>query len=172
MVEIAPGAALTLPPAPGYPGSFEAVQTLVASHEGRVQAFEAVVHADEATATVLLTMVNGPRLMEIVWDASGISETRSSLTPDSLSALNILADIVLANWPEAQVQAALPPGIKVEDNAGSRTIVSGDVILVEISAPAPAPNGRSRRTLRNLSRGYELTITSSNVAAGPDGFLP
>ena len=159
-VSIARDTTLLLPPAPDYEGRLEAVQTIVARYDARTVAFQATVNADAEQADIVMVALNGPRIMEVAWTREGIEETRFTYTPESLSGLNVLADIFLVFWPTEQVKTALPDTARLVMEEGRREIHDGANVIVRIEYDLTANSGRSYHELTNMDRGYSLKIYS------------
>jgi hypothetical protein len=153
---------LTLPLRPGYPGPFEASQTVVARHEGRTVAFQAALAFSEAEARVTLVAPSGPRILSLAWTEDGITEERTMLAPDQLRGVDVLADIFLCLWPAEMVRTALGSGAAIDVTGAVRTIRTADRVVAEISEE-PLAEGATRHVLRNLDRGYSLTIVTQRV---------
>ncbi len=156
---------LTLPTSPNFPGEMSAMQTLIARHQDRVQALQAVLTAREDHVNVVTMLANGPRIMEVDWTAQDMLETRSSFAPEALSGLNMLADIYLVFWPQKAVQTALPEGVYVNQEAGLRQIYNDTRQIVEIRYYTKDERGRDHYVLTNFDLGYSLTIYSDTMTA-------
>jgi hypothetical protein len=143
---------------PGYPETRTLRQIVRARHGENDGAFEAVLALSPVRVEIVVIAPNGPRLATITWDETGVSEDRSALAPGAVPVESLLGDVFVSLWPRDMVAAALPVDVSVIDEAdGGRTISRGGVALVEIR---PNPADPTRRTLRNLGFGYELTIAN------------
>ncbi|MFC7290851.1 DUF3261 domain-containing protein [Hirschia litorea] len=162
---IGKGVELTLPKIPGFPDKLEAVQTLIARHDGRTQALQAVVSAQSDHVNVVMMLANGPRVMEVDWTQIDLIETRSSFAPDALSGLNILADMFLVFWPANAVENALSEGTYISQTDGKRLIYNDTRQLVEIMYYTKDARGRDHYVLTNFDLGYSLTIYSDAMTA-------
>lgn len=154
---------LTLPLRPGYPGPFEASQTVVARHEGRTVAFQAALAFSEAEARVTLVAPSGPRILSLAWTEGGVTEERTMLAPEQLRGVDVLADIFLCLWPADAVRTALGAGATMEIVGATRTIRTADRVVTEITEE-PSADGATRHVLRNLDRGYSLTIVTQRLS--------
>lgn len=153
---------LTLPVRPGFPGPLEASQTVVARHEDRTVAFQAALSLSEAEARVTLVAPSGPRILSLAWTDAGVTEERTMLAPAQLRGVDVLADIFMCLWPVDSVRAALGDGLSIDVVAAVRTIRTADRAVVEITEE-PAAEGATRHVLRNLDRGYSLTIVTQRA---------
>jgi hypothetical protein len=156
-------ARLTLPRRPGFPGPFEASQTVVARHADRTVAFQAALSLSESEARVTLLAPSGPRILTLVWTETGVAEERTMLAPDQLRGVDVLTDIFMCLWPLDAVRNALGDGVTVDVSGAVRTIRTSDHVVVEISEE-PATDDATRHVLRNLDRGYSLTIVTQRAA--------
>jgi len=153
---------LKLPLRPGYPEPLEASQTVVARHEDRTVAFQAALSFSDAEARVTLVAPSGPRILSLVWTEAGVAEERTMLAPDQLRGVDVLADIFLCLWPAEAVRTALGDGASIDVVGAVRTIRTADRTVVEITEE-PAGEGVTRHVLRNLDRGYSLTIVTQRA---------
>lgn len=158
---IAEDVVLTLPSPPAYPETRTLRQIVRARYGERDAAFESVVSLSPETATVIITMIGGPRVGTLTWDHTGVHEERTVLAPGGVPVENILADIFLTLWPTEAVAQALPEGVEVIDGGnGARIVRRGDEVIVEI---ATDPTDPARTLVKNFALGYEVAITSQSV---------
>jgi hypothetical protein len=152
---------LTLPTPPGYPGETEMAQSIVAQYGPRKVAFDALVSLSPSKVTVIVTAPAGPRVAQIDWDADGVRGKTEGQAPPGFRAENVLADMVMANWPKPALEQALGGRLEVWDYPnGHRKLVRGKELVVDIPPAARDADGASRRTLTNHDFGYSLTIVS------------
>ncbi|MBX3479403.1 MAG: DUF3261 domain-containing protein [Caulobacter sp.] len=153
---------LTLPRPPGYPREREMAQSIVASYGPRKTAFDALVSLSPERVTVIVTAPAGPRVAQIDWTASGVATRTDGPTPPGFRAENVLADMVMAEWPKAALETALGGRLAVWDYPdGRRKLVRDDKeLVVEITPPVADADGAVRRTLTNYDFDYSLTIVS------------
>ncbi len=151
--------ALTLPETPGYPVAETIIQTVVGNYGERRTSFQAILELSPDRVAIVLTAPSGPRIMSIDWTQAGVMVERTSLAPEELSALNILSDVFLSNWPDEAVSAALPSGFRLQSGVEGRIIAAPDGDVIRISPPETA-NGVSRTSFTHLSFGYALTIVT------------
>lgn len=158
---IAEDTVLTLPATPTYPETRTFSQVVRARYGDRDAAFESVLSLSPEQATIVITILGGPRLATVHWDESGIREERTLLAPGGVPVENILADIFLVQWPADVVAEALPEGVELVVGAeGERVIRRGETVIVEISRD---PADARRTVVRNLAFGYEVTLISQDV---------
>lgn len=162
-VEFGRGVKLILPTRPGFPGPLEASQTVVARHEDRTVAFQAALSLSDDQARVTLVAPSGPRILTLVWTEAGIAEERTMLAPEQLRGVDVLADIFMCLWPTEAVRSALGGDATIETAGAVRTIRAPDRAVVEITEEQTAA-GATRHVLRNLDRGYSLTIVTQRAA--------
>lgn len=165
-VAIAPDLTLTLP-APDSLGPdslglrLEAIQLVVARHDGRSLAFEGRISITPDRIAITCVDGMGRRLMDITWTRTAIIARRSAEVPPHLAPENILADLVLLYWPEPVVRQALSGGT-LTVNAGARIVaMDGTQAIHAEHRPGPAGDpwsGSSR--LQNVAWGYSLDIQS------------
>jgi hypothetical protein len=158
-IPLAEGLVLSLPSRPGYPEVRNLSQVVRAHYGEETGVFEAALSLSPERVEIVVTAASGPRLATITWDEDGIKEDRSLLAPGGIPVGNLLSDIFISLWPRDMVAAALPGDVDVVDEAdGGRTISRAGVALIEVRPDAANP---SRRTMRNLSFGYDLLIVSA-----------
>jgi hypothetical protein len=160
-VAIAKDVVLQLPRLPGLDKPIEETQTIVGSYDGSSRAFQAQLTGDFDTLSVVMVAVAGPRIIGVDWTQNGIEETRSSFAPEQLSGLNILADIFIVRWPEADVRSALPAGTSLVTTARERRIERGGNAVITVTYDTQDENGRSMTRLTNHDRDYSLAIYTS-----------
>ena len=110
---IAEDAVLTLPMAPAYPETRTLSQVVRARYGELDGAFETVLSLSPTEATIVITVLGGPRLATVHWDESGVREERTLLAPTGVPVENILADMFLVQWPEDVVAEALPDDVEL-----------------------------------------------------------
>lgn len=158
---IAEDVVLTLPTPPAFPETRTLRQVVRAHYGERQAAFESVLSLSPETATVVITMIGGPRVATLTWDRAGVHEERTVLAPGGVPVENILADIFLTVWPAEAVMEALPEGVElISGENGARLVRRGEEVLVEIT---PDPGDPTRTVVRNFAFGYEVTITSQLI---------
>lgn len=158
---IAEDTMLTLPAAPTYPETRTFSQVVRARYGEHDATFESVLSLSPEQATIVITMLGGPRLATVHWDESGVREERTLLAPGGVPVENILADMFMVQWPAEVVAQALPEGVDlIVDAEGGRVIRRGETPIVEISRD---PSDARRTVVRNLAFGYEVTLISQDA---------
>jgi hypothetical protein len=157
-----PGRAiLSLPALPGYPGEVAVVQALHVVRGDEANDVEAILQASAEHLVLVLSLPLGPRLAAIEWSARGIAIHRDLDLPAAGHVLpeDVLADIMLAFWPEAAVRSCLRDGLSLVVEPGRRLVMRDGVAVIEVQRDGTDPwNGRT--TLANHLLGYHLTIVS------------
>jgi len=156
---------LTLPLPPGFPDEREMAQSVVADYGPRKIAFDALVSLSPDRVIVIVTAPAGPRIARIDWTKDGVAVQTEGPPPPGFRAENVLADLVLANWPKAAVESAINNRLLVWDFAdGRRKLVregaDGRELVIDITAPVADGDGSVRRVLTNHDFGYSLTLVT------------
>jgi hypothetical protein len=155
---------LTLPLPPAYPVEREMAQSIVARYGPRKIAFDALVSLSPSAVRVIVTAPAGPRLAQIDWTAQGVVTKMDGPPPPGFRGENVLADMVLANWPKAALEQALGGRLQVWDYPdGRRKLVRGQELVVDISPAVRDEDGATQRTLNNYDFDYSLTIVSRDA---------
>lgn len=148
---------LRLPPST-LPGTLALEQRLVFRHGDRGDTVDALVEND-ATQTRLVIHAQGQVALRLTWDGQEIVQQRAPWLPPALEGERVLADLQLVFWPLPALQAALPAGWTLADEAGDRVLRHRDTIVASVEFPS---DGEAR--LRQHVLGYTLDITSRPVA--------
>ncbi len=157
---------LTLPTPPGYPGEIEMAQSIVAAYGPRKAAFDALVSLSPGKVAVIVTAPAGPRVAQIDWDAAGVRTTMDGPPPPGFRAENVLADLVMTNWPKPALEKALGGRLEVWDYPdGHRKLVRDRALVIDIPPAVRDADGSTRRTLTNHDFNYVLTIVSREAGA-------
>jgi hypothetical protein len=157
-VDIAPDIALNLPANPNSKETVNETQIIVGSYDGNSKAFRTHFLATPDQIDVVIVAFSGPRIIDVTWSDKGIVETRSPFAPDTLSGLNILADLFLVRWPEAALERALPADISVNSEGNARRIQNVDDVLVSINYDLRDDKDKTYTRLENHARNYVLNI--------------
>lgn len=164
-----PPALLILPIPPGYPSELAAVQHIRAVHAEDRYDFEAFLRVGSAQVTIVLALPFGPRLATIDWSTTGIETRREQALPHTglplaelLRPENVLADIVLAFWPETAVRASLAPEVVLDVEPDIRQLSYRDSPAVTVRHAGGDPWG-GETTVVNHLLGYRLAITSRRL---------
>lgn len=172
-----PPALLVLPTPPGYPGALTAMQSIRAVRGEDSYDFEAYLEVGSAQVAVVLALPFGPRLAAIDWSAEGIETQRNRGLPraevpfaelpptETFGPQNVLADVVLAFWPEAAVRASLAPEVTLVVEPGTRQLDYRDHPAVTVRYGGRDPWQAETTVIHHLL-GYRLAITSRRL---PDG---
>jgi hypothetical protein len=156
---------LTLPLPPGFPEEREMAQSVVADYGPRKVAFDALVSLSPDRVIVIVTAPAGPRIARIDWTKDGVAVQTEGPPPPGFRAENVLADLVLANWPKAAVETAINDRLLVWDFAdGRRKLVREGAgrreLVIDITAPVADGDGSISRVLTNHDFGYSLTLVT------------
>jgi hypothetical protein len=150
-----------LPATPGYPGAVAAFQTIHVVRGDQTGDVHALLELSAPQLVMVLTQPLGPRLATIAWTADGIDIDRAPGPPATaaLQPEDVLADLVLAFWPEAAVRENLRDGLALVVQSDRRLVMRGDALLIEVERNDADPwNGTVR--LDNRLVGYQLTFMS------------
>ncbi|MFA5938397.1 MAG: DUF3261 domain-containing protein [Sinimarinibacterium sp.] len=155
-----------LPPA-SLNAERSAEQVLHAAYGEREATLHCIVDVSAERLRVIGLTALGQRVFTLTQDASGVRVERSPFAPGELQPQDILADIQLAYWPLATLQAVLPPDTRLtEPRPGLRRLFRDKRLAAEVHYAAEDPwNGRL--WLVNLERGYGLDITSRTLPEVP-----
>lgn len=151
---------LTLPSPPGYPARLTVVQQLHAVHGGQQTRLEAVLQLSDQRVSVVFTLPLGPRVATIQWTAEGV-RVRSDLdTPETrrIPAERVLADVVLAFWPEDSVAAHLSPGLSLLAGPNERRVLRGNIPLAEVRIEDGADPWNGRTVVVHHVLDYRIII--------------
>jgi hypothetical protein len=152
---------LSLPVRPGYPGEVAVVQALHVVRGDEAVDVQATLQASAEHLVLVLSLPLGPRLATIDWSADGLAIRRDLDQPSTHQLLpeDVLADIMLAFWPEAAVRSSLRDGFSLAVEPGRRLVVRDGVAVIEIRRDGADP-WNDLTTLDNHLFGYRLTIVS------------
>lgn len=134
-------------------------QHLLVERGGRIDELDAALEAD-ATHLTLVGLAFGQRVLSIDYDGQHFAEWRHVMLPKQVRAEDVLQDLQLTLWPLAPLQAALPPGWRVEDDGLLRTL-SLDGAVVATLRYSTMPRWSGTVVLDNLRYRYRLTIQSA-----------
>ncbi len=147
-VMVAPGALFALPPPAALGRDIEAVQLVNARHGADSFTFEG--HLSVTRERVLLAGTDGfgQRLMQITWDGKTVTAQKASFLPDGLRPENVLADVMMIYWPEAEI----------------RNRISGAALQDLVTIERDDDPWRGHAHLTNRVWDYEIDVQSSVVA--------
>ena len=155
---------LNLPSPPGFPGELAALQTVHAVHGERSYHLEAVLQLSPDHVVVVLGLPLGLRLATIEWSGERVGVQRNADLP-LLAAVPpeaLLANIVLAFWPERLVRASLAEGVLLEVGPHGRRVLCHGRPVIEVERTGKDPwDGRTMVVDRR--RGYSLAIVSQTL---------
>jgi hypothetical protein len=139
-----------------------ASQVIHAVYGARVVVLRTAIQLDSSGLRVVGVTATGQRLFTARWDGKTVSAEKSAFVPDSVDPQRVLADMQLALWPLASVQAAFAgAGLEVsEPFAGVRRLRRGDALIAEVHY-ATADPWAGRLWLANFEFDYSLTIDTS-----------
>lgn len=159
-VRVAPDIAVRLPAPASLGREIEATQLVSAHYGDQTYVFEA--HLSAQADHFLLQCLDGfgRKAMTVTWSPDGVKADVAPWLPGQLRPENMLADIVLIYWPDAEVSRALAAGGgRLTAGRDTRSIAgeSGEAIHIDYASADPW-NGALR--YRNLAWGYGLDIQS------------
>ncbi|AVJ16387.1 DUF3261 domain-containing protein [Serratia sp. JUb9] len=116
-----PGTRVALPP-PTLAQPFSQQQLLNAQVKGQRHTMMVLLNADGQRLTLVGMSPLGIRLFNLVYDEQGIRSQQFIKLGELPPAAQVLADIMLSYWPQAQWQAQLPTGWRLEDRGDRRRL--------------------------------------------------
>jgi hypothetical protein len=165
----APPPAAAIAPAPlappGAPGPRNASQVIHAAFGPRTLTLGTAIQVDAAGLKVVGLTATGQRLFTVSWDGNAVSAQKSAFVPAEVDPARVLADVQLALWPLASVQAAFRAGgLEVtEPFTGVRRLHRGTALVAEVHY-ATADPWSGRLWLVNFELDYSLTIDTQSAA--------
>jgi hypothetical protein len=147
-----------------------ASQVIHAVYGARTIILRTAIQLDSSGLRVVGVTATGQRLFTAHWDGKTVSAEKSAFVPDSVDPKRVLADMQLALWPLASVQAAFAgAGLEVsEPFAGVRRLRRGDVLIAEVHYTTTDP-WAGRLWLVNFEFDYSLTIDTSQGPGAAGG---
>jgi hypothetical protein len=165
VVAIAPDVQLVLPRPAELGRTIDAVQQVMARREGGTHIFEVRLQADGHRVRLVGTDPAGRRAMTIDWREDLLVVERAPWLPEAVRPENILADLVLAYWPDAALRRVLA-GTRLSLTGGPDERVvrrdGNELVAVRYDGNRDPFSGAVR--LRNTAWGYELDINSVIVS--------
>jgi len=162
-VAIAPDTRLVLP-RPELGRSVEAVQQVTARRDGSVYVFEVRLQATPDRVQLAGIDPAGRRAMTIDWSGGHLAVERAAWLPDGVRPENVLADLVLAFWPEEVLRQALrDTGASLTADIAGRAVWRNGRELVTVRYGNRADPWSGMTQLRNLAWNYEIEIHSQRV---------
>jgi hypothetical protein len=147
---------------PGAVGTRSAAQVIHAAYGARSVVLRTAIEVTDGRLEVVGVTANGMRVFTARYDGKTIDAQKSPFVPDKLDPERVLADMQLALWPLAAVQAAFRErGLQVsEPFPGMRRLQRGDALLAEVHYASADPwNGRL--WFVNFEFDYSLTIDTT-----------
>jgi hypothetical protein len=143
----------------GRSAQFE--QLLHAAHGAQDASLLCMVTITPQQITVLGLTAMGQRVFTLSYDGSELRAERSSFAPERIQPQRILADIQLALWPLAALQAATADSDWqiVEPRPGLRRLLRQQTLESEVHQGEPG-----RLWLVNLREAYSLDITTREIS--------
>ena len=124
-----PGVRVTLPP-PGITPAFQQQQLLTGEVGGKSESLLVLLSANGEKIELAGLSSVGIRLFRVTYDAQGIHSQQLMPLPQLPPASQVLADVMLSQWPIAVWQRELPPGWMLQDAGMKRLLrdAQGDVV--------------------------------------------
>jgi hypothetical protein len=164
-VAIAPDTPMVLPRPAELGRAVDAVQQVMARREGGIHIFEVRLQADGQRVRLVGTDPAGRRAMTIDWHEGQLAVERAPWLPEAVRPENILADLVLAYWPETALRRVLAgTNLSLTSGPGERVVRRDghELVVVRYDGNRDPFSGAVR--LRNTAWGYELDIHSMIVS--------
>jgi hypothetical protein len=123
-------------------------------------AFQAIMDIRPDLMTLVITAAEGPRLVTMTWDRTGIKEERTVFAPAAIQGVNVISDIFLSLWTMETVKASMPQGVRAEEVGKVRRFSDeAGKVLVEVETLEKAPNHMVAE-VRSKEMGYVLKVTT------------
>lgn len=153
-----PPAPALLPPA-SFGGTARAEQILHVRRGERGQTLQCYVEVTPERLLLVGATAHGQRVLTATLDAGGV-RAESLLPDDAVAPEQVLADLQLALWPLAALQAGLPPDWRVvEPHPGTRVALRDGETYAEIHYGGRTP-WDGRLWLVNFRGRYSVDIDS------------
>jgi len=135
-----------------------AEQILTLSAGDRTTTLQAYVDVTPQKISVVGATALGQRVLSFTRDAAGL---RVEAAEGGIDPQQVLADLQLATWPLAALQAAAGSPWRIsEPRPGLRRVLRGDEPFAEIHYAGPQPPWHGRIWLVNFPNRYTLDIES------------
>lgn len=162
----APAPLVELPPlrlAPAALGEELSLQQKLHFRFGAQQReLDALLEVD-ASEVRLAVQALGQTGVSLRWDGSELTQQRASWLPEAVRGERVLDDLQFVLWPADAIRAALPPGWRLEEQAGVRRLLHGDTVWLSVT-----PVDIFHVKLENFAERYSLEIESADIGApGP-----
>ena len=143
-------------------------QHLRVERDGRSDDLDVALEVDPERVD-MVGLAFGQRVLTLHYDGRELTSWRHPMLPDEVRADDVLEDMQLTLWPVAAIRAALPPGWRIEELAGRRTLYL-DNTAVAVVDYAASPRWSGTVVLDNLRYHYRLTVqTAANGDGGGNG---
>ena len=144
-----------------------AQQILRAAFGGHEAVLRCVVRVSPQSIDAVALTALGQRAISVDWNGQDWKVETAPMVPSQLRPEWLLADLQLALWPLAQLQAAYKPaGWEVtEPGGGVRRLRYGGKLVAEV-AYADADPWHGRYWISNFRYGYALAIAPDDDAGG------
>jgi hypothetical protein len=159
---VAPSAAHAALAPPDAVGTRSASQVIHAVYGARSVVLRTAIETGPARLDVVGVTATGQRVFSAHYDGQTIDARKSPFVPDKLDPERVLADMQLALWPLAAVQAVFRErGLSVtEPFAGVRRVMRGEALLAEVHYASPDP-WSGRLWFVSFEFDYSLTIDTT-----------
>jgi len=156
-----------LPPAT-LGASHDAQQILRAAFGEHEVVLRSVVHATPDQIEMVILTALGQRAISVNWNGKDWKVETAPMVPATLRPESLLADLQLALWPLATLQAAYhPAGWEVtEPGGGVRRLRHDGKLIAEVDY-ADADPWHGRYWISNFRFGYALAVEAEPAQIGP-----
>lgn len=148
----------TLPPAT-LGRTVHAAQSLIIEYDGQSWSMQGALEATPAEIRLVGLSPLGQRVITLRWDGTTLTEERDARLPERIRGERILGDVQLIYWPRDALAAALPPGWRVEEANGQRTVLRDGAPFATIRCDDGDP-WQGRCVFNQQRYGYRLIIDS------------
>lgn len=152
-----PGTLVTLP-APGISPAISEQQLLTARVKGKTQSLMVLLNADDQKVMLAGLSPLGIRLFRLTYDARGVKTEQSITLPDMPPANQVLADIMLSNWPLSAWQPQMPKGWTLKDIGDRRELRDDGGQLIETVRYVSRNGQRQPVSIQHHRFGYLIVI--------------
>jgi len=129
-------------------------QQLRFSGKGETQSADALLEVDGEAVRLAIQMA-GQSVLRLRWDGKHLQQWRADWLSAAVQGERVLGDLQLAWWPLSAINAALPPGWRLQPTATGRQLRYGDEIVTDIRFPTAG-----QIDIEQHREGFTLTIIS------------
>lgn len=148
-----------LPNHPWRGAAMQATHVVTVARGENTQMFQSRLSLKKGHVVVVLLDGLGRRGATITWTDDGVRMKRADWFPENITADQLLSDLVLVYWPEADVRSTLASGISLKQSQSGRALWSGAGMVANVKWPdGDRWNGESK--LVNVILDYQMTIQS------------